>query len=60
MPHLALVLAPFFVHLELLFSLGYRKDFHKDLKNDIGKEVTRIRKAEGDRKRAAQAAKKDL
>ncbi|EIN10393.1 DUF962-domain-containing protein [Punctularia strigosozonata HHB-11173 SS5] len=56
----ALVLAPFFVHLELLFSLGWRKDFHKELNNEIGKEITRIRKAEGDKKRAKEAAKKEL
>jgi len=55
----AVVLAPFFVHLEVLFHLGYRPALHKDLQNCIGKEVTRIRKIEGDKKRAA-AAKKEL
>jgi len=55
----AVVLAPFFVHLEVLFHLGYRPALHKQLQNDIGKEVTAIRKAEGDKKRAA-AAKKEL
>ncbi|KAJ7638582.1 hypothetical protein FB45DRAFT_903290 [Roridomyces roridus] len=49
----AVVLAPFFVHLEILFKLGYRPQLHKDLNNDIGKEITRIRKIEGDKRRAA-------
>jgi 2-hydroxy fatty acid dioxygenase len=34
--------------------LGYRKDFHKQLKNDIGVEVVKVRKAEGNKKRAKQ------
>ncbi|RXW21169.1 hypothetical protein EST38_g4669 [Candolleomyces aberdarensis] len=50
----ALVLAPFFVHLEILFKFGYRPDMHKRINNDIGKEITRIRKEEGDRRRAKQ------
>ncbi|KAJ7667716.1 hypothetical protein DFH06DRAFT_983759 [Mycena polygramma] len=49
----AVVLAPFFVHLEVLFKLGYRPELHKQLTNDIGKEITKIRKAEGDQRRAA-------
>ena len=51
---LAIVLAPFFVHLEILFGLGYRPAMHKRINNAIGKEITRIRKEEGDRKRKAQ------
>jgi uncharacterized membrane protein YGL010W len=47
-------LAPFFVHLETLFMLGYRPDFHKQLKNDIGVEIVKVRKAEGNKKRAKQ------
>ncbi|KAF9057430.1 hypothetical protein BJ165DRAFT_1420364 [Panaeolus papilionaceus] len=47
----AVVLAPFFVHLEILFTLGYRPDMHKRIVNAIGVEITRIRKAEGDKKR---------
>lgn len=54
----AAVLAPFFVHLEVLFMLGYRPDMHKRLTNDIGKEIARVRKIEGDKKRAA--GKKEL
>jgi len=49
------VLAPFFVHLELLFALGYRPELHKQIQNDIGKEIARIRKIEGDKRRAKQA-----
>jgi 2-hydroxy fatty acid dioxygenase len=51
---LAVVLAPFFVHLEILFGLGYRPAMHKRINNAIGKEITRIRKEEGDRRRKAQ------
>ena len=56
----AIVLAPFFVHLEILFKLGYRPDFHKRLNNDIGMEIARIKKIEGDQRRAKEAAKKEL
>jgi len=51
----AVVLAPFFVHLEILFTLGYRPGMHKQLNNEIGKEITKIRKAQGDKRRAAAA-----
>ncbi|KAJ7122732.1 hypothetical protein C8R44DRAFT_621499 [Mycena epipterygia] len=51
----AVVLAPFFVHLEVLFALGYRPEMHKQLNNDVGKELTKLRKAEGDQRRAAAA-----
>jgi len=50
----AVVLAPFFVHLEILFGLGYRPAMHKRINNAIGKEITRIRKEEGDRRRKAK------
>ncbi|KAJ3552904.1 hypothetical protein NM688_g3909 [Phlebia brevispora] len=49
----AVVLAPFFAHLEILFSLGYRPQLHHDLKNSIGIEIARVKKLEGDKKRAA-------
>ncbi|KAF7973205.1 hypothetical protein HWV62_15793 [Athelia sp. TMB] len=52
-----IVLAPFFVHLEVLFHFGYRPALHKEVQNSIGKEVTRIRKIEGDKKRAAAGKK---
>ncbi|KAE9405985.1 DUF962-domain-containing protein [Gymnopus androsaceus JB14] len=48
----AIVLAPFFVHLECLFALGYRPDMYKRLNNDVGKEIARIKKIEGDQRRA--------
>ncbi|KAJ6599359.1 hypothetical protein DFH09DRAFT_1130839 [Mycena vulgaris] len=51
----AVVLAPFFVHLEVLFMLGYRPEMHKQLNNEIGKEITKLRKAKGDQRRAAAA-----
>lgn len=47
-----MVLAPFFVHLELLFKAGYRRDLQKDLNNDISKEIASIRRAEAEKKRA--------
>jgi 2-hydroxy fatty acid dioxygenase len=50
----AFVLAPFFVHLELLFKTGYRKDFSKEMHNAIGVEVAQFRKQQGDKKRAEQ------
>ncbi|PVG03697.1 DUF962-domain-containing protein [Serendipita vermifera] len=50
----ALVLAPFFVHLEVLFGLGYKKEFHKELNNSVGMEIAKIRKAEAQKKRAAE------
>jgi uncharacterized membrane protein YGL010W len=49
----AVVLAPFFVHLELLFKTGYNPELHKRITNAIGKEIARIRKIEGEKKRAA-------
>ncbi|KAI3596675.1 duf962 domain-containing protein [Moniliophthora roreri] len=52
---LAVVLAPFFVHLEILFALGYRPQMHKRINNEIGKEIARIKKIEGDKRRAAAA-----
>jgi uncharacterized membrane protein YGL010W len=54
----AIVLAPFFVHLEILFGLGYKPELHKRIQNEIGKEVTKIRKAAGEKKRAV--GKKEL
>lgn len=51
----AVVLAPFFVHLELLFKAGYKPRLHKEIENEIGKEVTKIRRAQGDKRRARDA-----
>ncbi|KAI0036022.1 DUF962-domain-containing protein [Vararia minispora EC-137] len=53
----ALVLAPFFVHLENLFDLGWNPKLHKEVQNAIGVEVTRFRRAEGDKKRAEATRK---
>jgi uncharacterized membrane protein YGL010W len=54
----ALVLAPFFVHLEILFALGYKPEMHKRLQNEIGKEIVKVRKGEGDKRRAKEAGGK--
>lgn len=54
----AVVLAPFFVHLELLFGLGYKPELHKRIQNDVGKEIARIKKEAGEKRRAA--GKKEL
>ena len=42
-PRIALVLAPLFVHYEVLFVLGLFKQTKKDLHNDIGKLNTELR-----------------
>ncbi|KAI0921446.1 hypothetical protein AcW1_004584 [Taiwanofungus camphoratus] len=47
----AVVLAPFFVHLELLFKLGYNPELHKAIQNGVGTELASIRKAEGEKRR---------
>jgi len=50
----ALVLAPLFVHLELLFKVGYRPDMHRRINNQIGVEIARIKKQQGDKRRAKE------
>ncbi|KAH7916760.1 DUF962-domain-containing protein [Hygrophoropsis aurantiaca] len=50
----AFVLAPFFVHLELLFKVGYRPELHKQLQNDIGKEILKIRREQGNERRVTE------
>lgn len=50
----ALILAPFFVHLEILFKFGYKPAMFRQLQNDVGVEIAKLRKAEGDKKRAAE------
>ncbi|KAI9507712.1 hypothetical protein F5148DRAFT_1276098 [Russula earlei] len=50
----ALFLAPFFVHLEILFWLGYRPTLYRQLQSDVGVEIAKFRKIEGDKKRAAE------
>ena len=39
----AVVLAPFFVWLEVIFHAGYRPQLQKELKNEVGKMVTQFR-----------------
>lgn len=41
-----MVLAPFFVHIETLFKLGYRPEMAKRLQNDISVELVRVRRNE--------------
>jgi len=48
----ALVLAPFFVHLEILFAFGYRRQLHKEIVNGVGVEIANFRKGQGDALRA--------
>ncbi|KAH0840106.1 hypothetical protein J3R83DRAFT_1080 [Lanmaoa asiatica] len=50
----AFVLAPFFVHLELLFKFGYRPELQRQLKNDVGKEIARLRRDQAEKRRAAE------
>lgn len=40
---IALVLAPLFVHVEVLFMLGLFKQVKKDLHNDVGKLKTELK-----------------
>ena len=39
----ASVLAPFFVHLEMLFELGYFLDLHKRVANGVAVEKLKFR-----------------
>lgn len=50
----ALVTAPFFVHLEILFQFGYRPALHKQLKNDVGVEIARIQREKAEKERASK------
>lgn len=52
----AIVLAPFFVHLEILFELGYKPALAKKIQNLVSAEITRIRIQEGRKKRGAADA----
>jgi len=47
----ALVLAPFFVHLEILFACGYRPDFHREITNGVGSAIAKYRKEQGQARR---------
>jgi len=50
----AVVLAPFFVHLEILFALGYRPKLHQEIQNSIGTEILRVQRAEKEKKAKAE------
>lgn len=56
--HPAVVLAPLFVHFEILFYFGYKPDLQKRLRNGVGAEIARIKRADAEKKRAAE--KKEL
>ncbi|PIA17186.1 DUF962-domain-containing protein [Coemansia reversa NRRL 1564] len=40
----ALVMAPFFVFLEILFALGYRPALHREVRNEIGSRILAFRR----------------
>jgi len=48
----AFVLAPFFVHMEILFSLGYNKTLHKKMKSGVGVEIAKFRREQAQQKKA--------
>ncbi|KAI0341069.1 DUF962-domain-containing protein [Trametopsis cervina] len=48
----AFVLAPFFVHLEILFALGYKPRLRRDVKNTVGVEIARFRRLDAEKKAA--------
>ena len=45
-PPTALVLAPFFVHLEILFKLGYNPSLQKSIHTSITEEISKLKSAE--------------
>lgn len=47
---IAFVLAPFFVHVETLFALGYNPKLHHAIQEDVSKELSRIKSEEGKKK----------
>lgn len=50
----ALVLAPFFVHLEILFKLGYKPQLRENIHQSVKQTIADIKTSE------AQAKKKEL
>jgi len=50
----AVVLAPFFVHLELLFEFGWFPQLHKSVQNGVGVQVAKFRRESAERKRAEE------
>ncbi len=43
---LAFVLAPFFVHLEILFHFGFYPDLHKSIQVGVAKELSKLKQKE--------------
>ncbi|WFD29141.1 hypothetical protein MSPP1_000146 [Malassezia sp. CBS 17886] len=56
----ALVLAPLFVFVEVLFEFGYRPELHKWLKNAVGKQVLEFRHEQKHRKETGKDTAKAL
>lgn len=54
----ALVLAPLFVFLEVLFFFGYRPELQKWLKNETGRLITQFRTEQASKQRAEAAKSK--
>lgn len=52
----SLVLAVFFVYLEILFALGYRPALHKRLQNRVGLAVAEYRSSKANKARAKKVA----
>ncbi|KAG8845992.1 hypothetical protein FRB96_002218 [Tulasnella sp. 330] len=50
----ALVLAPFFVHLEILFAIGYNKPLHKTIVNGSKVEIAKFRREKAQEQRATE------
>ena len=48
----AVVLAPFFVHLEILFDIGYFPQLHKAVVNGVGVEIAKFRSNEAAKKKS--------
>jgi len=54
----AVVMAPFFVHIETLFYFGYKPDLHKRVQDGVEAEIARIKNAEKEKNNTA--GKKEL
>ncbi|KAI0637901.1 hypothetical protein C8Q77DRAFT_1047256 [Trametes polyzona] len=50
----ALVLAPFFVHLEILFKLGYKPELRDSIHQSVKQEIAQIKSTEAQSKKKAQ------
>ena len=53
MVFLAIIQAPFFVHLEMLFDMGYYTDTHKKIQAAIDAEKAKVKKT-----KSAKSAKR--